>query len=511
MLEQDLSHISRLISQGQLQQAARQLRQLHQQWPEHPQVMRFSGILAFQSGDKEQAEQWFRQRLELESDNIQAINDLATALLDIGGEKEVVTMLETHPDSVSNPDSLFNLARAYKGMGQTELAVQPLTDLLKAHPEHMAALIMLGDVYKALGQLQEAGQQYRKAIKLRPDRGVSWWSLSNLKTDPLEDTELQALQHHADQQTGTSMNRVYFEFARAKALEDRGQDRDAFKYFSLANRTRREMEPWNVRHFEQWLAAIRESEQQLAIPSRIDEGNKPRPIFIVGLPRSGSTLTEQVLAAHSQVTGASELPWIPRLVAQKSKQQQQPLTQWLIKADQHDWQQLGHEYLEKTEHWQQTLWFTDKLPGNFAYIGAILCMLPQALVINIRRDPMDVGLSCYRQLFIGGQQFSYDLEDIAVYWKAYDRHMRYWAERMESRVLDLHYESLVSEPEPTIHQLLDFIGLPWEADCLQPHKAKRAVNTASAAQVRQPFNTKGIGYWKRYKEELKDLQAALED
>jgi len=219
---------------------------------------------------------------------------------------------------------------------------------------------------------------------------------------------------------------------------------------------------------------------------------------------------EQVLAAHSQVTAASELPWIPHLIAEESSRQGQGLSQWISNLQPADWLQLGQQYLQKCSNWtQSTPVFTDKLPGNLPYIGAILAMLPQALVIGVRREAMDVCWSCYRQLLMGGSEFLYDFPSIASYWQDFEAHMDFWEQLLPERVMSVQYENLVNQPESETRRLLEFAGLPFEDACLSPQNAERAVNTASALQVREAIHKRGLGHWQPYAHHLGELQRAL--
>ncbi|MDX1381555.1 MAG: sulfotransferase, partial [Xanthomonadales bacterium] len=215
--------------------------------------------------------------------------------------------------------------------------------------------------------------------------------------------------------------------------------------------------------------------------------------------------------AHPAVTAASELPWIPRLIAEESRRRGAGIADWAASADASEWRRMGEAYLRHTQWWQQGEVFTDKLPGNHAYIGAILAMLPDALVISLHRDARDVCFSCYRQLFVRGLEFSYDLEDLAAYWQDFERVTADWEQRAPERVLRVDYERLVDDLETEARRIVEFIGLDWDPACLRFFEAERAVNTASAAQVREGVSRRGIGHWKQYEAHLGPLLTALED
>jgi len=338
--------------------------------------------------------------------------------------------------------------------------------------------------------------------------------LSNLKSGGFSDDEFEKLKQHAAV-SRKGEQKVFFDFALAKAYEQRGDADRAFAYYQSGNREKRSLEPWDRQGFSQWMKSLRSAMGEVKLAPRQDVLPTPRPVFLVSLPRSGSTLTEQVLAAHSQVTAAGELPWIPRILADESSarrrnKQESGLSRWAPALSEREWQALGEQYLRHCQPWyRDTPVFTDKLPGNIPYVGVILAMLPNALIVNIRRNAMDVCWSCYRQLFVSGAEFAYDLDDLAAYWQEQQRHMDFWYKRAPDRILNLDYEALVRRPEPEIRRLLDFLDLPFEAACLNSHEAERAINTPSASQVRQAINTRGIDHWRKYEKHLGGLARAL--
>jgi tetratricopeptide (TPR) repeat protein len=511
-----LQQATGLLRSGKARMAVDLLLRLNRDFPGREDVLRMAGVALSGLGRESEAEALLRERLRLAPDSLDARSDLANVLLQGGDATEALSLLRDPPAgelpvAASAPAYWFNLGRAYKALGRAEDALGPLQRVVAGQPEHFGALITLGDTFKALGRADDAADMMRRAVAVRPSSGTAWWSLTNLKSATVSDEEFAELQKRADGSAAPA-EQVYFEFALGKACEDAGLLDKAFAHYSAGNRLRRKLEPWNAEGFRRWLAALREAFEQVSLPRKPAVPAAPRPVFIVSLPRSGSTLTEQILAAHSQVTAASELPWLPKLVAQESQRRQTGITQWAGVALQTDWGRLGSAYLQSSRYWHRlTPVFTDKLPGNFPYVGAILRMLPDALVVNVRRNAMDVCWSCYRQLFVSGSEFSYELSDLASYWHEHDRHMRYWQAREPDRVLNLDYESLVRETETETRRLLDFLDLPFEPGCLRFQEAQRAVNTASAAQVRQAVSTRGIGHWRRFEDHLGALRTALEN
>ena len=508
-VEGRLARAASHLSSGQAGAALAECRAALAEAPDDPRVLRLAGIAAHRARRLDEAEALFRRRLALDESSGEARSDLSNLLLARERPEEVIDLLGGRAGL--DEAASFNLGRAYKQVGRTGEAIAPFERVLAVHPGHRGALIALGDACKAVGRIDDAGAHYRRAIEARPDDAVAWWALSNLKARGFDDAEFDRLRSLAGA-APPGPAQAYFEFALARGYEDRGAYDEAFAHYAAGNRARRGEQPWDRRKFSSWLAAVGEAFEGVPVPARPSPLGRPRPVFIVSLPRAGSTLTEQVLAAHPEVTAASELPWVPRLIAAESRRRGKAFAAWAPEATADDWRRLGGEYLERTAWWQRgTRVFTDKLPGNFAYLGAILAMLPDALVVNVRRAPMDVCLSCYRQLFIRGQEFSYDLEDLGHYWRDYDAHTRRWRDRAPDRIHDLVYERLVEDPEGQVRSLLEFLDLPWDERCLRFHEADRAVNTASAAQVRRGINRRGLGYSEKWAKHLEPLRAALGD
>lgn len=514
---QGLRQATALLRSGAVEEALELLARLDREHPGREEIMRTRGIVLARQGRTSEAEPLLRELAERAPDSPDAAGDHAQVLLALNRGEEAVERLvavrQARPDTPLaelGPVFAFNLGMACKAAGRPAEAVEPLREVLRHKPDQYAALIALGDVCKALGKIDEAGVHYREAIQVQPDIGTAWWSLSNLKSGGFTDEEANELAQRAAAPGRESNQQVYFEFALATALDARGRTAEAFRHYTAGNRLKQQQSPWDRDRFSRWLDELRNAMADVPLPQRPDTFGAPRPVFIVSLPRSGSTLTEQILAAHSGVTAAGELPWLPQIVAEESRRREAGVTEWAGGLDADGWQRLGQAYLDRCRRWHEdTPVFTDKLPGNLPYIGVMLAMQPDALVVGVRRDPMDVCWSCYRQLFISGSEFAYDLEDLAAYWKDADRHLEHWRQRAPDRVHVVDYESLAAGPERETRALLDFLGLPFEEACLRPQDADRAVTTASAAQVRQAIHSGGVGHWERYRDHLGVLREAF--
>lgn len=521
MIDAELQQLTGQLRAGPDPQALSRLAVLLQQHPDHAGVLRLQGICLVQMGKDDEAEPYLARAAQLQPGSATAASDHANALLSLSRFDAALAILLAHEQhlnaTVAPRDQAtfwFNLGRAFKQTGRAQDALRPLLATLELQPQHYAALIVLGDVYKALGQAQEAGTCYRRAIAVNATDGTAWWSLSNLKSGDksgsFSDEEFVQLQRHSKGRKPLRQE-MLFEFAVASGWDQRMELDQAFSHYQSGNQLARQREPWNRQQFRGWLRALQGKARNLPLSPVAGLVQEPRPIFIISLPRSGSTLVEQVLAAHSQVTAASELPWIPQVIAQESNRQNKGLSQWISHLPPAEWLQLGHQYLQKCSHWtRNTPVFTDKLPGNLPYIGAILTMLPEALVIGVRREAMDVCWSCYRQLLMGGSEFLYDFPSLASYWHDFEAHMDFWEQQLPQRVISVQYENLVREPEPEIRRLLEFAGLAFEEACLSPQSAQRAVNTASAIQVREAIHKRGLGHWQSYADHLGELQQALQ-
>jgi hypothetical protein len=322
---------------------------------------------------------------------------------------------------------------------------------------------------------------------LNPRNAQAWFSLANIKTVPLTLGEVSQLEQLLRDRVLNDDDRVRMGFTLAKALEDNGQYERSFAALSEANRCKRRQMPWDAAEFSAEIDAI------LTACARPPKVTAPKTqggevIFIVSLPRSGSTLTEQILAAHPEIEGASELPDLPAVIRDESQRRGVEFADWFNDATAEDWERLGKDYLERTRRWrEQRPRFTDKGLANWQSVAAALAMLPAARIVVCRRDPLETCLACFVQLFARGQKFSYAVEDVVAYWRDFDRLCRHWVDIYPDRVHDMVYENLLDEPEATTRSLLEFCGLPFDPACLRFHEIRRNVRTASAAQVLQPL------------------------
>ncbi len=412
-------------------------------------------------------------------------------------------------------------ATALVGLGEHARAVEVYQQLIKLTPQDADLHLSVAHALKTLGRRDEAIAAYRQAEASRHGFGDAYWSLANLKTYRFTDQEfsrLQALQSAPDLVVA---DRYHLHFALAKALEDRQQYAESFHYYELGNTLRRAHSNYRPEIIEN------NTRQQIEVctaqffASRAGFGTSERdPIFIVGLPRSGSTLIEQILASHSQVEGTQELPNVQQLVANlrgRDPDLSNPrYPRILPEMNADEFRQLGEQYLRDTRPYRMgkpdpVPYFIDKMPNNFRHLGLIRLMLPNAKIIDARREPLACCFSNLKQLFAKGQEFSYSFEDIARYYRTYLELMRHWDAVLPGWILRVQHEDVVDDLQGSVRRILDFCALDFEPQCVDFHKTVRSVRTASSEQVRQPIYREGLDQWKHFEPWLEPLKLALGD
>jgi len=354
----------------------------------------------------------------------------------------------------------------------------------------------------------EAAAEYRRILSARPYTGMAWWGLADLKTTRAEAGDVAALRSALADPRASDDDRIAMGFALAKALDDGDRLAESLQALAEANAIARRRRQWDAQGFSRWMGSIRAAFDPAPAPAGGTQGEEV--IFIASLPRSGSTLIEQILASHPRVEGAGELPDLPLVIAEESRRRQQPFPQWVPLAQPADWQRLGERYLERTAHWlHERPRFTDKLPNNWYFVGAIRAMLPGARIILVRRDPLETCFSCYRQ-FLNNNEYTRTFPDLAGFWRQFD--LAVHAARMlhPGHVLESVHEELIAQPEARIRDLLAHCGLEFDPACLEFHKTQRDVRSPSAMQVRQPLRA-DLGRASRYGALLDPLRAALQD
>ena len=360
---------------------------------------------------------------------------------------------------------------------------------------------------KTLGDQAAALKAYRRAIKAKPNYGPAYWSMANLKIFKFKDEEVETMLEQVRGEELTEVEDIHFRFALGKAMEDKKDYDQAWHFYHTGNQRQRMTVEYQPLDIEGRQTAIKKVFDRQLLNERAGVGyDAPDPIFIVGLPRSGSTLVEQILASHSQVEGTSELPVLGKIAESIGRYRTDGIRYPDAVRDlrDKDLRAYGKQYIEESQRHRLTEkpLFTDKLPNNFPLMGFAHLILPNAKIINARRHPFDSCLGAYKQLFGHGQNFTYDMLDLAHYYQQYDVMMKHWHDVLPGKVLDVHYEETVTDLEGQVHRILDHCGLPFEESCVRFHETERAVKTASSEQVRQPIYTGALGKWRRYENHL---------
>jgi len=415
----------------------------------------------------------------------------------------------------NNPVFASQLAIERMQTGDYEKAVALFDQVLQRAPRDPATLTSRGHALKTWGKSDEAIASYRQAVEAAPNHGDAWYALANLKTYEFSDAELERMRAQEDAPGQPIQNRINLCFALAKACEDRKADEEAFTYYERGNALKKRQ----TRYTSEQMEAEFEAQKEVCTPALFSKQagkghDDPAPIFIVGLPRAGSTLIEQILASHSQVDGTLELPNILSLShALRGRDKSSAGSRYpgvLHALDAEKLTELGRKYIEDTAiHRQGAPFFTDKMPNNFRHIGLIKLILPNAKIIDARRHPLDCCVSGFKQLFAEGQEFTYGLDEIGRYYRGYVDLMDHWDHVLPGDVLRVIHEDVVADLEGQVRRMLDYLELPFEAACVEFHKTERDVRTASSEQVRQPINTRGLGQWRKFEAHLEPLKAAL--
>ncbi|HEY1725075.1 MAG TPA: sulfotransferase [Steroidobacteraceae bacterium] len=408
-------------------------------------------------------------------------------------------------------------ASASVGLGLHEQALDLYRALLPGAQQPAELHLSIAHSLKTLGRGSEAVEHYRRAAAVRADFGDAYWSLANLKTYGFEDAELERMRAAEATPGISAVDRYHLCFALGKAFEDRQRYESSFDYYARGNALKRTESHYRPESMElNTRLQIATCTPALFARHAQAGAHAPDPIFIVGLPRSGSTLIEQILASHSQVEGTQELADVPRIVASLQGRESNASTPRypgvLASMAEAEFTGLGGKYLHDTRIFRRDKpHFIDKMPNNFRHVGLIQLMLPQARIIDARREPMACCFGNFKQLFAHGQEFSYSIEDIARYYRTYLELMRHWDAVLPGRVLRIQYEDLVDDLAGNVRRLLDYCGLAFESACIEFHKTARSVRTASSEQVRQPLYREGLEQWRHYESWLGPLREVLGD
>jgi tetratricopeptide (TPR) repeat protein len=510
--------VTELMHEGKLLKAEQICRHFLQDNKRHIDGMCMLAEIGIELKIYDDAEFLLASALELAPNHINARSQYLNLLIRLGkykmAEQQVEKLLAIQPDNLS-----FKVAKAsaLTGLGKIEQAIILFEQAVEQNDQIAGFQLQLGHALKTKGDIKKAITAYQKAYQLNPSYGDAFWSLANTKTYRFSDEEIAQMQAQQNNKALALTDKVQLHFATGKAFEDREDYNQAFQAYQEGNKLQHAHSGFDINKVEQQVAEqIKYCTTEL-FENRGNLGlNLPDPIFIVGLPRAGSTLLEQILASHSQVDGTMELHNIlglasrlrGRSTSQSDQEAQYPKN--LNEINPEYFKRFGQQFIDETQVYREKApLFIDKMPNNFLHIGLIRLILPNAKIIDARRSPMACCFSGFKQLFAEGQDFSYDLEDMGRYYQAYLKLMSHWDDVLPGYVLKVNHEDVVDNLETQVRRMLDFCGLEFEQSCVDFHKTKRNIKTPSSEQVRQPIYKSATEQWRHFEPYLTPLKKVL--
>ena len=476
-------------------------------------ALRFMGILAFKSGNHDIAEAMLTKALKLDPTYSLAWANLAQVFSVTGqldkAKKSFKNILNMTPKNgliwAEYGTVLTKLANYKEGRDAYLKALEFKPDSPRVH-------LSLGHVYKTMGEIDNSIDSYKNTILQNNLSGEAYWSLANLKTYSFSKNEIKDMEETLKGDM-SDIERSQMYFALGKAYEVKKDFDKSFKNYYEGNKVKKALIKYSSDDTTDNTKRILDFFNQENIQKLAKSSTKDRdPIFVLGMPRSGSTLVDQIISSHSKVDGTQELPNIIKIAAELNSNNQNNYPEVLKELDDSKLSNLGKVYISETAWARDTApFFIDKMPNNFIHIGLIKTILPNAKIIDTRRDPMDTCFSCFKQFFARGQLFTYSLEDLGNYYTDYIRAMNHWHNVYGKDIYTVHYDNVINETEETIRELIDYCELPFEKECLEFYNSSRPVKTPSAEQVRQPIYKSGLNYWKNYEKHLKPLKKIIDE
>jgi tetratricopeptide (TPR) repeat protein/LPS sulfotransferase NodH len=476
-------------------------------------------ILAAAASDDERyviAEGYLRRIVKLKIDDPDSLFDLANFLGERGRYPEAIEFLQSAvalaPD---NPDVQLHLGNMYGIVGQTADALGAYENCLDIRPDDPAALIGRGHMLRITGFQDEANASYKRSVEVSPEIGSTWWYLASLHRYSASDEEVVTMQSQLESESLAPDSKIAFHFALARAFEKRESFTAAWEQYVQGNSLKRSIvkyDPVKIEVDQDRIKDVFNANFLASVSAQTPAA--VTPIFVLGMPRSGSTLIEQILGSHSSLEGVGELPYVLMLTSSMiaNKPDNLHYTEIMQQLSSHEITALGRSYLyhASTHCADETMFFTDKMPENFSHVGFIRSILPHAKIIDARREPMATCVANYRQLFAQGKTQTYDLNELGEYYLQYIDMMAHWDAVLPGEVLRVQYEEVVADLEGQVRRILDFCGLPFEQGCVEYHKSDRPVNTASSEQVREPIYTSAVEFWRNFDPYLEELREVLE-
>lgn len=501
------------LNRGDLPVAERQLKDYLKRAPTDVAAIRMLAELAARIGRLGDSENLLARAVELAPEFRAARHHLAIVRLRLGKAEEAAAeteaLLKADPD---NPSLRTLYCAALVRIGEFARAIESYDRLLKDHPRQAKAWMSFGHALKTVGRRDDSIAAYRESLSIAPHLGESWWSLANLKTVRFTDDDVAAMERALAEDGIDEDDRLHLHFALGKALEDRGVYEQSFRHYETGNALRQGQLGYDEDQMEGRTARMARLLTPKLFAGRAGHGcPAPDPIFVLGMPRAGSTLVEQILASHSMIEGTMELPDIISMAQRLGGKGDENYPECLERLTADELKALGEEYLERTRIQRKTdkPYFIDKMPNNFMHVGFIRLILPNAKIIDARRHPLACCFSNFKQHFAKGQGFSYGLERVGKYYRDYVSLMARFDTAAPGAAHRVIYERMVEDTEAEVRRLLAYCGVAFEPQCLKFYETDRPVRTASSEQVRQPIFSDGVDQWRHYEPWLGPLKAAL--
>ena len=513
-----LLFIEQILNEGRLGLAETKCRAFLKENPTHTYAMSLLAEIANRFGYFDDAEFLLQKAVEFKPKD----GDLRLKYASILRKKQKFAQTTEQVNILCDqfPDNLnYQAQKASDVMqgGDHSKAIIMFDDILKKNPYNFSTLTSKGHAQKTLGSTDQAIKSYQSAYQIKPDHGEAFFSLANLKTYSFSDYELDSMRQQVERVDLSLRDKAYFHFALAQGCEVKGEYEEAFFHLDRGNQIKNDQSKYSIENMEREFQAQIDICNDSFFKELGQGGNDTRdPIFILGLPRAGSTLIEQILASHSMVDGTLELPNILSMAQSLrgddiyGKEGNYPKSMESLTLEQRE--AFGKNFIEDTMmHRKDAPMFTDKMPNNFRHIGLIHLIMPNAKIIDARRYPLDCCFSMFKQLFAQGQEFTYGLEEAGSYYNSYVKLMNHWDKVLPGKVLRVKNEDVVDDLEGQVTRMLEFIGIPFEEECISFYKTERLVRTPSSEQVRKPVNKDGMERWKPYAKYLKPLLNVLDE
>jgi len=511
--DNSLARVVALHQSGDLKKARLECGRLLASEPENLGAIRRLAMISAEEGQLPEAERMLRHMVRLAPGSIVPHMDLASLCVEQQDFVEAIGWLQRAVEiAPENGEVHLMLAHSRLMVGHVAAALEGYLTCLALNPNDTQAMLGRGNALRGLGRGSDAISVYQQCLTEEDIFADACWSLASMRTYEFSDRELNRMIEHCKNEGIASHALTRLDFALGKALDDREEYDAAWMYYVSGNTRQRIETSYDAVEFESTIDTLIEIYSKgFCVRKPVSMPTDPTPIFVVGMPRAGSTLLEQILVSHNQVEETAELPYLRRIAARVNVEQRLENSSAIIDLDEEALKALGDEYIAATSIHRphRKPFFVDKLPANFPYVGFIHLVLPEAIVIDARRQSLDTCVANYRQLYPQGKEFSYDLIELSEMYLQYVRMMNHWDKVLPAKVLTVHYEEVVANAERQIRRMLEHCGLGWDEACLDFQLTDRTFSTASSEQVRQPVYSSSIGYWRHYEEHLAELAESL--